>query len=137
MEKISSESVIDQENILLCDFLGVTSLERVNIDTIGIPPLSHLSRGVVCALYQATENRMQQVHGMKQQAAKKVLAILKKNSVGCCEIQVDQYPELLGCSTLSKSARSSSRLSRSLRQSSTERFFHTSETCVMAVHTSL
>ena len=67
----------------------VSSWNNVNISKLGMPPLSHLTWGVIFALLRTCEKRLLNEHGVKMQAAKQVLVVLKSVSAGCFSLSED------------------------------------------------
>jgi hypothetical protein len=74
--------LIMEEESIFCDFIWVSSLDNVDICKLGLPPLSHLMRGVIFALVQTCENRLPNECGVKSMAAKQVLVALQSASAG-------------------------------------------------------
>ena len=72
--------------LVLGDFLGVSSLEVVNMAKLGMPPRGKLTKGVLLALFRACELQLAEQHGRKISAAKQVLAALKAGSLGCSSL---------------------------------------------------
>ena len=67
----------------------VSSWNNVNISKLGMPPLSHLTCRVIFALLRTCEKRLLNEHGVKMQAAKQVLVVLKSVSAGCFSLSED------------------------------------------------
>ena len=79
---VPAEAVGEDES-LLGDFIGVSSLQHVNITKLGLPPLNFLTQGIIFALLRASEHACGAGYCMKQEAAKKVLNALRTASPGC------------------------------------------------------
>ncbi len=59
------ETALEQENSILRDFVGVSSLDQCNINKIGMPPCSRLTRGVILVLFQTCEVQLLKEHRVK------------------------------------------------------------------------
>ena len=64
-------------------FSWVSLLSQVEIAKLGMPPASHLTQGVILAVFRAAENQLPKGYREGTAAAKQVLEALKAGSLGC------------------------------------------------------